>query len=197
MDNTALGERLAGHLPDPLTSALAPSSTARTGRVTSRPRSRRPASRSPGQRGVLGRPLPQPTGCLRPSAPVTSAATHSCPAKPTPPARTAAGPVPDRSAASSPASAVWARAADRRLTAGREVARARPVTAAPGGPRPTRQPRADSPASMRPNASWPSSPVWVNCPSVATGSPPVPSAVRARGRRTGTRRPPRVTGPSS
>jgi hypothetical protein len=40
-------------------SALAPSSTTRIGRVTSKPRSRRPASRSRTHRGVLGRALGQ------------------------------------------------------------------------------------------------------------------------------------------
>ena len=104
---------------------------------------------------------------------------------------------PDRSAASISASAVSVAATNRRLT---ELS-----TWSWPWPRPPRPPARGRPGSGGWRA-WPSSAAgpWrraarcsMNTSYASTGSSPVPSALRTRGRRTGTRRPPRVTDPSS
>ncbi len=109
MDNTALDQRLAEHLPDPFDQRLGAIQYRQD-----RPGHRQAPLAQVGQQvtdqgGVLGRPWRRPTGCLRPSAWITNATTHSCSAKLTPSTRIATGSIADRSAASSSASAVWVR----------------------------------------------------------------------------------------
>jgi hypothetical protein len=82
-----------------------------------------------------------------------------------------------------------------RETADLDVAVADSVTAAPIGSRPTPWRQVVSPDSIRSSAICPGISVAENSSWVDTASSPEPSTARTRGRRAGTRRPPRVTEP--
>ena len=104
---------------------------------------------------------------------------------------------PERSAASSSASAVSVAFTNLRDTADFDVAELVASTRSPTGSSPTGYLRVASPASIRSIAIPPRTSVPLNASYDGTGSSPEPSAARIRGRRTGTRRPPKVTEPSS
>src|SRR6266496_2226668 len=91
--------------------------TTRIGRVTSRPRSRSPTSSSRARVAFSVAPSTSASGCLVPSIEMPSATTHVCSPKWTPSISRQTRSSPDRSAASSSASAVWVMATNRRDTA--------------------------------------------------------------------------------
>ena len=99
-----------------------------------------------------------------PSMPIPSATTHKCSPKCTPSIINATRSSPDRSMASSSASAVSVAATNRRETADLLVAVAGPFDRhpPPTGSRPVGYRRADSPASIRPIAIRPSTSVLLN-----------------------------------
>ena len=88
-------------------------------------------------------------------------------------------------------------ATNRRLTAEHNVDRDAFSTSTPTGSSPAPYRRVESLASIRSIAMRPRISVEENSSYEATGTSAAPSAVRTRGRRTGTRRPPKVTDPAS
>ena len=112
--------------------------TTSIGRVTSRPRSRRPTSRSVTRVAFSVEPSTTASGCLAPSMPMPMATTQQVSAKCTPSTMSATRSSPDRSAASSSARAVSVAATNRRETADFDVERAVASTCAPTGSSPAR-----------------------------------------------------------
>ena len=117
-------------------SALDPSRTARTGRVTSRPRSRSPTHSSVTRVAFSVEPSTSANGCLTPSMSMPRATTQHDWAKCTPSTINATRSTPDRSAASRSARAVSVIFTNHRETADFDVAVAELLTAAPTGSRP-------------------------------------------------------------
>jgi len=103
-------------------SAFDPSSTAKTGRVTSRPRSRNPTISSVTSAAFSVEPSTSDNGCFVPSMSISRATTQVCSPKCTPSTMNATRSSPDRSADISSASAVSVCATNRRDTADRDVA---------------------------------------------------------------------------
>jgi hypothetical protein len=99
----------------------------------------------------------------------------------------------DRSAASSSARAVSVARTNRRDTAERDVARAVAATASPTGSRPADQRRHDTFANSFSIVNPSSRSVAQRCSHTGRLTSPVPSTRRARGRWTGTLRPPSTT----
>ena len=106
--------------------------------MVSRPRSRSPISRSVTSVVFSVEPSTSASGCLVPSMPIPSATTHRCSPKCTPSIINATRSSPDRSAASSSASAVSVAATNRRETADLLVAVAACSTCSPDRLQPDR-----------------------------------------------------------
>ena len=118
-------------------SAFDPSITTRTGRVTSRPRSRSPTISSVTRVAFSVEPSTSANGCLVPSMSMPRATTQVCSPKCTPSTMSATRSSPDRSAANSWVSAVSVAATNRRDTADLEVLVAACSVRAPTGSSPT------------------------------------------------------------
>ena len=107
------------------------------GRVTSRPRSRKPTISSVTRVAFSVEPSTSDNGCFVPSMSIPRATTQQCSPKCTPSTINATRSTVDRSAASSWASAVSVAATNRRDTTEREVLVAVFSTRAPTGSSPT------------------------------------------------------------
>ena len=105
--------------------------------MTSRPRSRSPTISSVTRVAFSVEPSTSDNGCLTPSMSIPRATMQVCSPKCTPSTMNATRSSPDRSAASSCASAVSVAATNRRDTAEREVAVAACSVRAPTGSSPT------------------------------------------------------------
>ena len=142
--------------------ALAPSSTARTGLVTSRPRSRSPVIRSVTRVAFSVEPSSTASGYFVPSMPMPSATTQVCSPKCTPSTMNATRSSPSSRLLISSAKAVSVAATNRRDTADLLTDAAASPTARPAGSRPRTYRRDDSPASIFSSASWPRISVLLN-----------------------------------